>query len=126
MIRNEKGQQLKKPKFVKVATVMPEAKSLNIMLKCLKCTPIQGAELWEVVCGDETGVVTFSLRSKELVDICTPGASLRVQNAKSIMVKGFIRIIVDKWAVLKIAEKPLDFEVNTAHDISAVEYELAE
>jgi len=52
--------------------------------------------------------------------------TLRVQNAKVIIVKGFIRIAVDKWAVLKSADESVDFEVNKEIDMSATEYELAE
>jgi len=41
------------------------------------------------------------------------------------MVKGFIRVAVDKWAVMKAAETPLDAEPNSANDMSSTEYELA-
>ncbi len=42
-----------------------------------------------------------ALRSEGHADLCKAGASLRVQNAKVIMVKGYIRVVVDKWGVLK-------------------------
>jgi len=127
MHKQEKGERLKKPNFGVVSKVVPEAKNVNLMVKCVKCNPVEGnSKLWEAVCGDETGTVTISVQSKEQAELCKPGASLRVQNAKVIMVKGYIRVAIDKWAVIKTADKPLEFNVNSALDISATEYELAE
>jgi len=114
----------KKPKFKKIKNVQPEAKGLNLMLKCVKCESI-GDSTWEAVCGDDTGIVTFSLRNQEHVDVCKAGASVRVQNAKVIMAKGFVRIIVDKWAVMKAADEACTFEVLASNDLSATEYELS-
>jgi len=124
--KTEKGLALKKPAFGKVSDVLPEAKNLNLLLKCIKCTEVEGTKIWEADCGDASGVVKLSLQTKAQADLCTPGASLRIQNAKVIMVKGFIRVAVDKWAVLKVADTPLDFEPNGNNDVSATEYELAE
>lgn len=119
--------KLKKPKFIKVAKITPEASGLNLMLKCVKCEEVTsdgGAKVWEAVLGDDTGVVTFSLRNETLVELCTPGASVRVQNARVLMLKGYIRVIIDKWAVLKATDETLDFEPNSSLDISGTEYEL--
>jgi len=117
----------KKAKFKKVKTIQPDSKGLNLMLKCVKCDKVEGtdAPTWEAVCGDETGVVTFSLRSEGHADLCKAGASLRVQNAKVIMAKGYVRVVVDKWGVLKAADKDHDFEPEASKDMSGTEYELA-
>jgi len=120
----DKSLALQKPSFGKVEDVKPEAKNLNFMLKCVKCTEVEGLKIWEAVCGDETGVVTLSVQTKELADLCTAGASLRIQNAKVIMVKGLIRVAIDKWAVMKAADTPLEFEPKLSNDVSATEYEL--
>jgi len=122
----DKSLQLKKAVFKKVKDVDPEAKNFNIMMKCINCKEVDGLKVWEAVCGDETGVVTLSLHTKEQADLCTPGASVRIQNAKVIMVKGHIRLAIDKWAVIKIADAPLDVQVNTENDRSATEYELVD
>jgi len=127
MVKIDKMLAPKKPKWKKVNKVQPEAKGLNLMLKCVKCSKVEGdADIWEAVCGDETGVVTFSLRNKEHVDACKPGASLRCQNGKVIMVKSFIRIACDKWAIFKAADKDCVFEVKVDNDVSATEYELTQ
>ena len=38
------------------------------------------------------------------------------------MMKGFIRVVVDKWGVLKAADKDHDFEPLASKDISAISY----
>ena len=56
---------LKKPKFKKVKNVQPDSKGINLIVKCVKAPEaVEGSDgLKEVVCGDDTGIVTISLRS---------------------------------------------------------------
>lgn len=121
---------LRKPTFTKVKQIEPEQRGVNLMLKCVSCSETKaegnssGLRIWEAKCGDETGSVTLSIRSEEIAEVCKPDASLRLQNARVVMVKGFIRLNVDKWAVLKPAETPVEFSMDGKNDISAVEYEL--
>merc|ERR1712039_557118 len=102
--------------------IKPEAANLNLMLKVVKCEETVAGKQWEAVLGDDSGVVTFSLRNKDHADLCKAGNSLRVQNARVLMIKGYIRVIIDKWAVMKAADEPIEGEVNAGKDISAVEY----
>lgn len=67
----------------------------------------------------QTGVVTLRLISEEHAEACQTDASIRVQNARVLMKNGFIRVIVDKWGVLKTADSPLEFDVKTDKDVSA-------
>merc|ERR1712194_348804 len=119
---------LRKPKFRKVESLQPEMNGVNVMLKCVSAPEaVEGSEtLQEVLCGDETGVVRISFRSDVMAtpSVCKPGASLRLQNGHIRMVKGQIRLAVDKWAVLKSAAEPMDIVVNEKKDVSATEYEL--
>jgi hypothetical protein len=126
MHKAEAPIKLKKPKFVKVSSMNPESKGLNLMVKAVKCAAVEGSDgLWEAVVGDASGIVTLTLRSSEQADLCKKeGASLRIQNARVQMFKGFIRISIDKWAVVKAADSAHDFETNTSKDMSATEYEL--
>ncbi|OLP93186.1 Uncharacterized protein AK812_SmicGene24952 [Symbiodinium microadriaticum] len=100
----------------------------NCMLKCTKAAEqVEGTEgVWEAICGDDTGVCTISFRNKEVADVCKVGASIRMQNTSVRMVKGYIRVVVDKWAAFKPADEALEFEAKTANDVSGVEYELVE
>jgi len=119
--------KLRAPKWTKVAKIQPEAKGLNLMLKCVKCEAKETdkGKSWEAVLGDDTGVVTFNLRDEGLAGLCKAGNSLRVQNARVLMAGGHIRVIIDKWALMKAADAPCDFEVKSDKDVSATEYELA-
>jgi nucleoside diphosphate kinase len=117
---------LRKAKFGKVGKIKPEQKGLNFYVKCVKAPEaVEGTENKEVLCGDDTGCVVISYRGDALDSVCKPGAALRVQNAHVRMIKGFIRLIVDKWAVCKAADS-VEFEtVKEDHNISATEFELA-
>merc|ERR1739848_622314 len=87
---------LKKPRFVQVKTIKPDSKGLNLMVKVKDCKVDDGSadkKSWTAVCGDASGIVSFSLRSEEVAADCKPCASLRVQNARVVMVKGYIRVI---------------------------------
>merc|ERR1712048_629322 len=115
---------LKKPKFNKVAKINPDSKGVNLLLKCVKAPE---GETKEALCGDETGTLILSISSDAQLALCKAGAMLRVQHANVRMVKGFIRLIVDKWAAFKAAES-VDFETvdeSSKNNISSVEYELA-
>jgi len=117
--------QLRKPKFVKVKSINPDSKGLNLMLKCVTCEEVEEGKSWKAVLGDDTGVVTFSLRDADKASLCKPGSSVRVQNARVSMTKSHINIFIDKFGVLKAADEPLAEDVNSTKDISATEYELA-
>merc|ERR1719277_2811913 len=118
-------KKLRKPRFGKVGKTKPEQKGLNFFLKCVKeAEAVEGTTAKEALCGDETGAVVVSMKSDAQAALCKPGASLRVQNAHVRMIKGHIRLVVDKWAVLKAAAS-VDFEtVDEKNNVSAVEYEL--
>lgn len=60
----------------------------------------------------------------EQIDVCTPGSTVVIRNAKIEMFKGFMRLSVDKWGSVKLAPEAAKFEVNQKNDLSAVEYEL--
>merc|ERR1712048_259985 len=124
-----KWRPLKKPKFKKVKNVQPEQKGVNLVVKCVKApAAVEGRDdIKEAVCGDDTGVVTISLSSDAHIAAAKVGAAIRVQNAHVRMVKGYIRLVVDKWSAFKAAESSaVDFEtVNEKKDVSAVEYELS-
>jgi len=119
---------LRKAKFGKVGKIKPEQKGLNFYMKVVKGPEaVEGTDAKEVLAGDESGTVILSIRSDEQEAVCKPGSLIRVQNAHVRMIKGHIRLIVDKWAVLKAAAAgsceigEVDEKTN---NVSAVEYEL--
>lgn len=116
---------LKKPRFVKVSSVKPEQKGLNLQLKVVKLPDEVASDGYhDVVCGDASGVVTCHLTPQQFLP-CEAGSYIRVQNARVRMKGGHIRVEVDKWGKVSQADSPTEtFEVNLQNDISAVEYEL--
>lgn len=121
----EEAKLLKRPKFQKVSTLKPEQRAINLDLKVVKLPEVlDGEEIHEVVCGDDTGLVTLRLQPAQFLP-CEVGQYVRVQNGRVRMVKGFIRVEIDKWGkVYEVLDTEEHFEVNTTKDISAVEYEM--
>lgn len=122
----QRAPVLNKPKFGKVKSINPDSKGLNLLVKCVKCEEVEGGSTksWRAVLGDDTGVATFSLRDAAHAALCKEGSSLRVQNARTIMMQGHIYVIVDKFGVLKAADEAVQGDVGSK-DVSATEYELA-
>jgi hypothetical protein len=117
---------LRKAKFGKVKNLKPEQKGLNLMLKCVSDpTAVEGQDgLMEVSCGDDTGSVTLSM-TKDQAGTCKAGGCLRLQNAHVKMIRGFIRLVVDKWSILRAADS-VEFEtVDEKNNVSKVEFELS-
>jgi len=117
----------KKVRFGKIAKVQPEQVGFNLMVKVVKVGEVDGG-VTEVVCGDESGVATFRMQAAQ-AELCKPDAVIRIQNGRCVMVKGFMRVIIDKWGVVAAATPdgpggcPEIKEVGKV-DISATEYEL--
>eukprot|EP00931_Biecheleriopsis_adriatica_P106828 TRINITY_DN81204_c0_g1_i1.p1 TRINITY_DN81204_c0_g1~~TRINITY_DN81204_c0_g1_i1.p1 ORF type:complete len:473 (+),score=117.48 TRINITY_DN81204_c0_g1_i1:37-1455(+) len=118
------ARKLRKPKWTKVERIEPDSRGVNVFVKVVKSTPVaEVTGLSEVVVGDASAVVTLRARGEQ-VALCQPGCLLRIQNARVAMVKGYIRLEVNKWGVLKPApEDHEDIEPKVGKDISAVEYE---
>jgi nucleoside diphosphate kinase len=121
----DEWRPLRKAKFHKVGKLDPEQKGVNFVLKCVSApVAVEGEEIKEVTCGDDTGSIILSIRSDAQVKLCEVGAAIRIQNAHVKMVKGYMRLVVDKWATMKVADS-VDFEtVDEKNNMSKVEYEL--
>lgn len=52
-----------------------------------------------------------------------PDSTVILRNAKIDMFKGSMRLAVDKWGLVQVAE-PANFQVKEANNLSLVEYEL--
>jgi len=119
---------LRKAKFGKIGKTNPEQKGLNFTVKCVKAAEaVEGNDsIKEVLIGDESGTIVMTVPSGEVADRCKAGAMLRVQNAHIRMVKGFMRLAVDKWALVRVADK-VDFDAvdeKKENNKSLTEFEL--
>jgi len=119
----KKVKPLKKPTFKDIGKIEPAQRGINIYGKVMKSPESVGSGQSQVVIGDSSAVVTIRAPD-DRITVCEEGNVVRVQNARVIMVKGHINVLVDKWAALKKEDKDVG-TVKTANDISAVEYELS-
>lgn len=63
--------------------------------------------------------------SSDQLDVLKPGETVEIRNGKIEMFQGFMRLEVDKWGKIVPSSTPLA-EVNSAKNMSSVEYELVE
>eukprot|EP00913_Durusdinium_trenchii_P026192 g24572.t1 len=106
--------KLKKPKFQKISDLEPEAKGVNVYGQVLtKAESLYEEPLvlnepeWaiyfglmkdahEISIGDSSGTVTLRIRGDKY-KACSEGKVVRVQNARVVMSKGHMQLLVDKW-----------------------------
>lgn len=117
---------LQKPKFITVDKIDPQARNVNTVLKMVgEAAEVEGSgssKFFEITCGDSTGRLVLSLTNEQKVGL-SDGKVLTVRNAHVKMVKGYMKLKVDKWGKL---EKDVG-EVSGAvgeKNLSATEYEL--
>jgi hypothetical protein len=118
--------KLKKAKTWDIGRLKPDAKGFTLMAKVLedpKEVETKGsAKISEVAVGDASGKVTLSLKGDEAV--IKKDAVLMFRNARIIMVKNHIRLVVDKWGKIEPADADDKIETVGDKDISETEFEL--
>mmetsp|Transcript_16541 Transcript_16541/g.50728 ORF Transcript_16541/g.50728 Transcript_16541/m.50728 type:complete len:107 (-) Transcript_16541:2241-2561(-) len=90
--------------YAKVVDVAPGTYGHNLVLRVLNVNVvvenhrIDGAlnRVAEVTLADETGCVVLRARNEQ-IDLAADAEAVVVRNARVLMFKGFIRIIVTKW-----------------------------
>merc|ERR1712137_832576 len=82
-----KPRPLRTPKFSTISKLNPESRGINVIVKVVEELGTSG-DFTEIRCGDATGVVTFSVKDDQK-SIFKAGETVRVQNARVRMVKGF-------------------------------------
>ncbi|KAF9663151.1 hypothetical protein OIU77_002110 [Salix suchowensis] len=129
----------RKPVFIKVEELKPGTNGHNLTVKILESKPVPApkprrapmsfsqrsqrpSRINECLVGDETGCIVFTARNEQ-VDIMQTGATVILRNAKIDMFKGSMRLAVDKWGRVEVAE-PANFAVKETNNLSLVEYEL--
>ncbi|KAL8468084.1 hypothetical protein ACS0TY_031364 [Phlomoides rotata] len=128
---------LRKPVFVKVDALKPGTNGHTLIVKVVNSTTVlnkkprnptfrgpqnQNTKIAECLIGDETGCILFTARNDQ-VELMKPGNTVVLRNAKIDMFKGSMRLAVDKWGRVEVAE-PAKFEVKEDNNLSLVEYEL--
>mmetsp|Transcript_70862 Transcript_70862/g.153900 ORF Transcript_70862/g.153900 Transcript_70862/m.153900 type:complete len:270 (-) Transcript_70862:118-927(-) len=120
------ARPLKKPTFSKVSSLNPDSVGLNILVEVTDEPAAVDTKIGtfsEVVCGDETGTVIVSLRDTQK-DLFSVGKSLVLRNCGVKMVKGHIRLVVDKWGKIEESSEAVKANKASGKDVSGTEYEL--
>lgn len=118
----------KKAKVQKVKSLNPESKGVTLLVKVVSDpTEVDNGgkssrKFYEALCGDDSSKVILSVAEAQK-DIVKQGQVIIVRNAGVKMVKGHIRLVVDKWGKLDI---DTDETVETVGDsnVSETEFEL--
>ncbi|CAL9055020.1 uncharacterized protein At4g28440 [Musa acuminata AAA Group] len=130
----QQGQGAKRqPVFTKVDQLKPGTSGHTLVVKVVNSnTVVQKGRaasshlghtrVAECLVGDDTASVVFTARNEQ-VDLLKPGATVILRNAKIDMFKGCMRLAVDKWGRIEVAE-PANFGVKEDNNLSMVEYEL--
>ncbi|KAF3584473.1 hypothetical protein F2Q69_00026283 [Brassica cretica] len=130
---------LRKPVFTKVNELRPgtNGHSLNVKVVSTKMVMQRGGggggrrsgpqarqmRIAECLVGDETGIIIFTARNDQ-VDLMKEGKVVTLRNAKIDMYKGSMRLAVDRWGRVEVAEEPIDMTVKEDNNLSLIEYEL--
>ncbi|KAL0461684.1 UNVERIFIED_CONTAM: hypothetical protein Slati_0056000 [Sesamum latifolium] len=129
----ETKSAMRKPVFTKVDQLRPGTNGHNLVVKVVtsklvlrKGRPdgpqVRQMRIAECLVGDETGTILFTARNEQ-VDMMKPDGTVTLRNAKIDMFKGSMRLAVDKWGRVEVAE-PAKFTVKEDNNLSLVEYEL--
>lgn len=118
---------LKKAMFAKVSGIKPDSKGLNLCVCVVgdaEEVTGKGASFYEVKCADATCAVVLSLKEDQK-KICEKGKSITIRNGNVKMIKGHVRVTVDKWGKIEASEETVEPVADDAKNVSATEYELA-
>merc|ERR1740121_591813 len=103
-----KPLRVKRPKMQKVGSLHPGAEGVTCLVKVVDdLREVENVgrggprNFWEVTCGDETGKVVLSLTEGQKAGMAKDKV-LMVRNGHVKMIRGYIRLVVDKWGKLDI------------------------
>ncbi|MBA0765967.1 hypothetical protein Gotri_015062, partial [Gossypium trilobum] len=129
------SKSLRKPVFTKVDQLRPGTIGHTLTVKVVNTKmvlqkgradgpQVRQMRIAECLVGDETGMIIFTARNEQ-VDLMKEGTTITLRNAKIDMFKGSMRLAVDKWGRVEVAE-PANFNVKEDNNLSLIEYELEE
>lgn len=122
-VRYRPPPKLKKARSFNIAKLNPDSKGMTVEGKILdEPKEIEaGKKIFEVTIGDASGKVVCSVKDHQLDAIKGAKAAI-FRNARVLMVKGHVRLVVDKWG--KIESSDAEIETVGDKDVSATEFEL--
>jgi len=117
--------KLKKARHFNIAKLNPDSNGVtvegNIIGEPTEVETPKGGKIFEVTIGDATGKVICSLKEDQK-DALKGAKAAILRNSKVLMVKGHIRLTVDKWGKVESSDNVV--ETVGDKDASATEFEL--
>ncbi|HYS72580.1 MAG TPA: single-stranded DNA-binding protein [Thermoplasmata archaeon] len=115
--------------MTKVKDLTPTTKQVNVLVKVVGLSEEreitskfgEARKLVEATVGDETATVLLTLWNDQIGQV-SKDETLLIDNGYVTLVRGHIRLNVGKYGTMTKSEQTIG-DVNTALDISAVEYE---
>src|SRR2546430_7553407 len=115
--------------MTKVKDLTPSTKQVNVRVKVLGLSEEreitskfgEARKLVEAPVGDETGTVLLTLWNDQIGNV-HKDETLLIDNGYVTLVRGHIRLNVGKYGTMTKSDQAIE-TVNTALDVSAVEYE---
>lgn len=115
--------------MTKVKDLTPQSKQVNVLAKVVGLSEEkeitsrfgEARKLVEATIGDETATVLMTLWNEQIGQVAKDETVL-IDNGYVSLVRGHIRLNVGKYGNLSKSEQSIE-TVNTALDVSAVEYE---
>ncbi len=115
--------------MTKVKDLTPQSKQVNVLAKVVGLSEEkeitsrfgEARKLVEATVGDETGTVLMTLWNEQIGQVAKD-ETLLIDNGYVSLVRGHIRLNVGKYGSMTKSEQAIE-TVNTALDVSAVEYE---
>jgi hypothetical protein len=125
--RPKSPPKLKKGKVFQIGRLNPDAAGFTIVAKvlddCKEVETTKGSKVMECQVGDATGKITCSLKTDQAPTF-TKDKVVVFRNAKILMVKGHMRLMVDKWGKIDVGDEDDKVESVGDKDVSATEFEL--
>ncbi|KAL0328870.1 UNVERIFIED_CONTAM: hypothetical protein Scaly_2319600 [Sesamum calycinum] len=111
---------LRKPVFVKVDALKPGTTGHTLVVKVVNSNTVLNKKPRNPTF---RGPQNQNKDRRVSFELMKPGNTVILRNAKIDMFKGSMRLAVDKWGRVEVAE-PANFVVKEDNNLSLVEYEL--
>src|SRR5256884_6413823 len=124
-----RSENMEDKAMTKVKDLTPASKQVNVLVKVVSLSEEreitskfgEARKLVEATVGDETGTVLLTLWNDQIGSV-HKDETLLIDNGYVTLVRGHIRLNVGKYGTMAKSEQMIE-NVNTALDVSAVEYE---
>src|SRR3989440_7659060 len=124
-----RSESMDEKTMTKVKDLTPASKQVNVLVKVVGLSEEreitskfgEARKLVEATVGDETGTVLLTLWNDQIGNV-QKDETLLIDNGYVTLVRGHIRLNVGKYGTMTKSDQAIE-TVNTALDVSAVEYE---